>query len=407
MARVPNLLSFGLSGNLLRLFYTIFLWELGFGLYINNMLTVYMKDHGLSEARTGLILTLAGLARISLLLPIGSLMDHVGRKPIVVCAAFIAIPGSLGYVVAANHWVIAISTIVMSINALGFPAMSGIIADSNADNPTDIFRKLYTIGPAIAFIIGPAVGGLVGEWISNKAVFVLCAFVFTGALALALSLKEPHMTNRGTRRGGYLEIIRYRPMRLIVLFGFALVFVIAFGVTFLPNLLTDAYHYSDQQRGIAFSVGAVGTLFLSMLMSRVKSITHIRGSAIGVLSVTGVCVVALTVGSPWVLIPAFAMRGGFMMAWSLLTPLANEIAPRHLKERTFASIEFATGIGNTLAPVLAGLAYELSRPLPFILGAIAMPIVAFAGIMLERHVIGPEIAQREISSQLAREATAA
>ena len=49
-------LTFGLSGNLLRLFYTIFLWELGFGLYINNMLTVYLKDHGMTEARTGLVL---------------------------------------------------------------------------------------------------------------------------------------------------------------------------------------------------------------------------------------------------------------------------------------------------------------------------------------------------------------
>jgi MFS family permease len=388
-------LTFGLSGNLLRLFYTIFLWELGFGLYINNMLTVYLKDHGMTEARTGLVLTIAGLARITLLLPVGSLMDHVGRKPVVVAAAAIAIPGSFGYIVASNQWILAIATIVMSVNALGFPAMSAIIAASDLENPTDTFRLLYTVGPAIAFIIGPAVGGLVGQVISNRAVFLVCAFVFLAALLLALGLEEPHMHNRGMRRGGYLDIVQYRPMRLIVLFGFGLVFILSFGVTFLPNLITDAYHFSDQQRGIAFSFGAIGTLILSMLMSRIKAITAIRGSALGVLSVSGICIVALTVGSPWILIPAFAMRGGFMFGWSLLTPVANEIAPPALRERTFASIEFATGIGNTIAPVLAGIAYEIDRTLPFLIGAIVMPIVAVLGMMLDRRVIAPEIARKE------------
>jgi MFS family permease len=393
MARLSKSLSFGLSGNLLTLFYAIFLWELGFGLYINNLLTVYLEDHGMSPARVGLVLTLAGLGRILLLLPVGSLMDHVGRKPIIVFAAAIAVPGALGYVFFTNQWLLAACTIVMSINALGFPAMSGIIADSNAENPTDVFRKLYTVGPAIAFIIGPTVGGKVGQEIGNRAVFAVAAVVFTGALILSLRLHEPPMSNRGTRRGGYNEIIAYRPLRWTVLFAFTLVFTLSFGVTFLPNLLTDRYHFTDLQRGVAFSFGAIGTLGLSLLMARVPAITHIRGSALGVLSVTGVCLAVLVTGNPWVIIPAFMMRGGFMLSWSLLTPLANDIAPRNLKERTFAGIEFSTGIGNTLAPVLAGLAYEFNQLLPFVIGAITMPMVAAAAIVLERKVINPTLAK--------------
>lgn len=395
MARLTNLLSFGLSGNLLRLFYSIFLWELGFGLYINNLLTVYLEDHGMSPARVGLVLTVAGLGRILLLLPVGSLMDHVGRKPIVVAAAFIAVPGSLGYAAFSNQWILAACTVLMSINALGFPAMSGIIADSSGENPTDVFRKLYTIGPAIAFIIGPTVGGKIGEAVSNQAVFLCAAVVFTGALILSLMLDEPPMSNRGTRRGGYLDIVAYPPLRWIVIYAFSLVFVLSFGVTFLPNLLTDRYNFSDLERGVAFSVGAVGTLVLSMAMARIPSMTHIRGSAIGALSVTGICVAVLLTGSPWILIPAFMMRGGFMFAWSLVTPLANDIAPRNLKERMFAGLEFSTGIGNTIAPVLAGIAYEISQLLPFFIGALLMPLVAAGAILLERKVVIPTLARTQ------------
>ncbi|HQY31167.1 MAG TPA: MFS transporter [Thermomicrobiales bacterium] len=245
----------------------------------------------------------------------------------------------------------------------------------------------------IAFIIGPTVGGKIGDLVSNQAVFLLCAVVFAGAFLLALSLTEPAMSNRGTTRGNYMEIVRYHPLRMVVFYAFCLVFVLSFGVTFLPNLLTDRHNFSDLQRGIAFSFGAVGTLVLSIVMSRIPSMTHIRGSALGVLCVTGICVMPLLTGNPWVLVPAFMMRGGFMFAWSLVTPLANDISPRHLKERTFAGIEFSTGIGNTIAPVLAGLAFQFHQALPFVIGAIAMPLVAFGALFLERTVFAPVLAR--------------
>ena len=394
MNALLNRLSLGLTGNLRVLLYTIFLWELGFGLYFNNLLTIYMKGVGLTEASVGTVLTVSGLFRIALMLPAGSIMDHVGRKSVIVGAAAISIPGSLCYVFADGWLLLLVASICMSINALGFPAMAAIIADSNAADPLDAFRKLYTVGPAVAFIIGPLVGGQVAELISQRAVFVACALVFGLALLIALKLEEPPLHNRGNRRGGYIDIVRHRPMRLVVIFGFAIVFVLGFGVTFLPNLVTDKYGFDDQQRGIAFSFGAVGTLVLSIAMSKTTRITHIRGVAIGVACVGGMCLAALLLSSPYLLIPAFMLRGGFMMAWSLLTPLASDITPKHLQERTFAGIEFATGVGNTIAPVLAGLTYEFHRSLPFVLGACMLPVLSATAIWLERTVINPEVAAR-------------
>jgi MFS family permease len=400
MNALLNRLSLGLTGNLRVLLFTIFLWELGFGLYFNNLLTIYMKEIGLTEAKVGTILTVAGLFRIGLMLPAGSIMDLVGRKPVVVSAAAISVPGSLAYVFADGWFLLLLATICMSVNALGFPAMSAIIADSNAKDPLDVFRTLYTVGPAIAFIIGPLVGGQIAELTSQRAVFVACAIVFTGAFLLALRLKEPPLQNHGNRRGGYIDIIRHRPIRLVVIYGFALVFVLGFGTTFLPNLVTDKYGFDDQQRGIAFSFGAVGTLALSIIMSRTKRITHIRGVALGVACVSGICVFALMVSNPYILVPAFMMRGGFMMAWSLLTPLASDITPKHLQERTFAGIEFSTGVGNTFAPILAGVAYEFGRSTPFVIGAILMPVLAAVGLWLERNVINPEKERRRRAERL-------
>jgi MFS family permease len=394
MDSVLKRLSLGLTGNLRILLFTIFLWELGFGLYFNNLLTIYMKTVGLTEAKIGTVLTVAGVFRIALMLPAGSIMDHVGRKPVILGAAAISIPGSLCYVFADGWALLLLASICMSVNALGFPAMAAIIADSNAPSPLDAFRKLYTVGPAVAFIIGPLLGGQIAELISQRAVFIACAIVFAAALLIATRLQEPPLHNRGNRRGGYIDIVRHRPMRLVVLYGFAIVLVLSFGVTFLPNLITGKYGFDDQQRGIAFSFGAVGTLVLSVLMSKTNRITHIRGVAIGVACVGGMCLVALLVSNVYILSPAFILRGGFMMAWSLLTPLASDITPKHLQERSFAGIEFATGVGNTIAPVMAGLTYEFNRSAPLIIGACLLPILAAMAVWLERAVVTPELDAR-------------
>ena len=154
------------------------------------------------------------------------------------------------YNMLADGWLLLLlASICMSVNALGFPAMAAIIADSNASDPLDAFRKLYTVGPAVAFILGPLFGGQLASWTSHEAVFGVTAVVFASAFLVALKVEEPPLHNRGNRRGGYIDIARHASLRMVVIYGFAIVFVLSFGVTFLPNLVNDRYGFDDQQRG--------------------------------------------------------------------------------------------------------------------------------------------------------------
>jgi MFS family permease len=88
------------------------------------------------------------------------------------------------------------------------------------------------------------------------------------------------------------------------------------------------------------------------------------------------------------------MRGGFMLAWSLLTPVTSDIIPKHLQERAFAGIEFTTGVGNTIAPIAAGVAYEIDNRLPFLIAAILLPVLSVGALVIERRVVNPEKARR-------------
>ena len=48
-----------------------------------------------------------------------------------------------------------------------------------------------------------------------------------------------------------------------------------------------------------------------------------------------------------------------------------------------------------LAPIAAGVAYELNRSAPFLIAAIIMPVLAAIAIWLERRVVEPEVERRK------------
>lgn len=385
-------LGIGLAGNGRVLFLMVFLSELGFGLYYQNLLTVYMAAVGASPARIGAILSATGLIRIALMLPAGSLADRIPRRRIVLGASSLAIPGALTYAFATTWWHLAIAGLLMACQQLGFPALSGIIADSS-ENRLDAFRKIYTIGPATAFIIGPTASGLIADLVSQRAVFMVAAGVFACSWLLAWRIKEPPAQTHAARRGSYRDVLAHPALRAV--YGFKLVAIAALtlGTTLLPNLLEDAHGLDERTLGYLFSIAAVGSLIMSIAIGRLRRLNSIRGIAIGLLSVAGICWVSQLTGNVGLLGPAFLMRGGFMITWSLFTPLLSDVAPKAVQERAFAAGEFIASTGNTAAPIVAGVMYEASRNLPFAVAGAMLPVLALYALRLERAVIRPAVAR--------------
>jgi len=393
MPRSPKL-GIGLTGNARLLFFMMLLSELGFGLYYQNLLTVYMEDIGTTPAQIGAIITATGLIRILLMLPAGSLADRMPRRRIVIGATAFAIPGALTYAVADSWWHLAIAGLFMAMHQLSFPALSGIIADSS-ENRLDAFRKIYTIAPATAFIIGPMTSGFIADLISAQAVFYVATAVFTGSWLLAWRIKEPPPRAHTARRGTYREVLADPTLRSIFGFKLVAIAVLTLGTTLLPNLLKESYALDQRTLGYLFSIAAVGSLIISMAVGRSRRLNSIRGIAIGLMSVAVICWVSQLTGSVYLLGPAFLMRGGFMITWSLFTPLLSDIAPKHIQERSFAAGEFIGSSGNTAAPIFAGTLYEANRNLPFAVAGVLLPMLAMYALRLERKIIRPAIAREQ------------
>jgi hypothetical protein len=168
-------------------------------------------------------------------------------------------------------------------------------------------------------------------------------------------------------------------MAFLVLGGMAI------GITLLPNYLQDVRGLSIGTIGRLGAIAPIGSILLSTIISRSGVLTPTRGIALATLSIGGVCAAVLLTGNIWLLSLAYLGRGGFMVAWSLLTAAVGDHAPERLRGRSFAFVDFLGGAGFGLAPLLSGALYSIRPGLPMLVTAIAAPILVALVLTVERR----------------------
>jgi DHA1 family tetracycline resistance protein-like MFS transporter len=148
------------------IFITMLIDILGFGLVIPVMpkLVTQLTGKGLSEgsAAYGLLLSSFGLMQFIFAPFLGSLSDRYGRRPVLLLSlAF----NTLDYIILAtapNMVWLFVGRILTGITGASFTVASAYIADVSP--PEKRAQNFGMIGAAfgIGFIIGPAIGGLLG-----------------------------------------------------------------------------------------------------------------------------------------------------------------------------------------------------------------------------------------------------
>jgi hypothetical protein len=155
--------------------------------------------------------------------------------------------------------------------------------------------------------------------------------------------------------------------------------------------LKEQYDVTVAQIGWLGSIAAVGSILLTVVISRVLRLPAIRGITLGCVLFGGICAVILLTGNLKVLGPAFLMRGSFMVTWSLFYAVLGDVAPARLRGRTFAVAEFMSGIGIGVFPLLAGWIYGQNANALLALPIIVVPFLAVAALLVERRYVRPAV----------------
>lgn len=195
---------------------------------------------------------------------LGSLSDRFGRRPVILLSlagmgldyVLMALAPSLGWLLVGR--------IISGVTSATFPVANAYVADVTP--PENRSARFGILGAAfgLGFVIGPAIGGLLGE-IDLRLPFwgaaVLClANALYGVFVLPESLPPERRAPVSWRRAnpfGALTLLRTHPE----LSGLSLVTVLnAFAHASLPNLIVlyMAFRYHWNERAIGLAITGIG-----------------------------------------------------------------------------------------------------------------------------------------------------
>jgi MFS family permease len=392
--RVPRF-SLGLGRDATLLFWGLFVFQLGFGLY-GYLFTLYLESLGATAFQIGILIGAQGLLRIAVNLPAGIMCDRFSRRKIIVLTTLVTVPAALSFGLAQNWWQVLPGMLVIVLGNLGTPSFSSYLADAGTETDRGrAFAMVYTFGPSVALIVSPVTGGWLADATAMRFVFFASsAFYLASTLILMLISNRP-LAHHGGVAATYREAFAVPVVRAIGFLQFGVLAVLAIGTTLLTNYLKEAHGVGVGMVGWLGSIAAVGSMLLSLTVGRVAWMTPIRAIAVAPLFVGLLCGVTLLTGNPIILAVAFLGRGGFMVAWSLFAAVLSETTPARLQSRAFAISEFLGAIGFALAPVAAGALYGWNRGLPLAITVVATPVLAAATVWIDRRFVRPAVrAQR-------------
>ncbi|HEY4125085.1 MAG TPA: TCR/Tet family MFS transporter [Rhizomicrobium sp.] len=312
------------------IFITMLIDTIGLGIIIpvTPQLITELTHQGMSEAARwgGWLFFVFALMQFLCAPLIGNLSDRFGRRPVlIVSLAMLGVDYFITAIAPTILWLF-ISRLLSGIAGAAYPTANAYIADVSPPEKRAANFGLVGAAFGIGFVIGPALGGLLGQYGSRVPFFVSAGIALCNALYGLIVLKESLPVERRRK----FEIWRANPLgALVALRRFPMLFGL-FAVTVLMQLAHDAnpviwtyytmlkFHWSSAQVG--YSLMAVGAM-LAVVFSFVTRIVIPRLGEMRTAHVGLVC------GAIGFFGYAFATQGWMLYAWMAIWVLMGLAGP--------------------------------------------------------------------------------
>jgi DHA1 family tetracycline resistance protein-like MFS transporter len=345
------------------IFITMLVDTIGLGIIIpvTPKLITELTGQGMSEAARwgGWLFFVYALMQFFCAPAIGNLSDRFGRRPVLIASL-----GMLGvdYLITAMAptilWLF-IARFLSGIAGAAYPIANAYIADVSPPEKRAANFGLVGAAFGIGFVIGPAIGGLLGQFGSRVPFYASAVIAFCNALYGAIVLKES--LPLGSRRK--FEWWRANPLGALLAMRRFPAMLGLFGVVVLMHLGHDAnpviwtyytmlkFNWSPVQVGYSLMVvGAMLTLVFSFgTRIIVPRIGEVRSIYLG-----------LTCGTVGFVGYAFATQGWILYSWmavwvffGLSGPSLNAIMSRQVGATEQGELQGALASLGSLTSVAA------------------------------------------------------
>lgn len=200
---------------------TVFLDTVGFGVIVPVLpqFLVLIGNVNLSDASalSGYLIFSYAVTNFMFAPMLGNLSDAYGRKPLLVTSLFVYGGAYLLSGFATALWMLFLGRLLTGITSATYAIANALIADvSTAEDKAKNFG-LLGVAFGLGFIVGPALGGIIGAWDLRAPFFIASGLAFINTLygliffreTLAPENRRPFELKRASPWGALTQLSKY------------------------------------------------------------------------------------------------------------------------------------------------------------------------------------------------------
>ncbi|HEX8371638.1 MAG TPA: MFS transporter [Chthoniobacterales bacterium] len=346
------------------IFLTIFIDMIGFGIVI-PVLPVYAEGSKFNATPTQLSLLVGIFSLLQLVCAplFGKISDRFGRKPVLTISIFGTAVGFLVTGLAGSYWMLLLGRIIDGASggniATGMACIADVTTKENRSKAMGLIGAAFGLG----FMIGPAMGGVLGKISPALPFFVAAGMALINCALVAWRLPEtltPEVRARNKDRASLGEVFsqgRAALISMILASQFASIVGFSIMTSLFALFCEKRFGYDIAQTGwIFFYVGFLGVIMQGGVLRRL-----LRRPIEKQLALIGAAILAISMyflpSTPPSLGMLLLVCTGISIGNSLVTPTMNGLASRssdpHTQGRVLGLIASAGSMGRFIGPMIA------------------------------------------------------
>jgi len=374
----------------LILFLTVFIDLLGFGIVI-PFLPMFAHKMGVGAVGVGALMAIYSLTQFVFAPILGRISDRVGRRPILLLGLLGSSIGYLIYGFAGTFFWLLASRAMHGACAATISTAQAYIADTTDDEHRAKGMGLIGAAFGLGFVLGPALGGIMGYSSLRVPVFFASALTFANFIFAAARLPESHHADRSTPLdfahfiGPLLaiprQLLRHRLARM-----FAIAFLLTFSLSALETtfalMVPVVYGYGAFGIGVLLAfAGLMQALAQGYLLGKIVGrFGEVWLLKIGLLAMIVGLAPMGSISSHGALIAMLAALSlGYGFASPSIASLISRNTGRDLQGEVMGVNQSAMSLARICGPIAGGLAYQMLGPAaPYLSGAVVVMLALAA-----------------------------
>lgn len=360
-------LGFPVVGEHRRFVSAIAVDAIGSGVFLPVSLLYFLATTPLSLIHIGFALSIASALQLPFAPLLGGLVDKVGARRVLLAANLLEAVGFVGYVFANSFASVLVAAAVVQLGQTAFwGSYSPVVATIAAPGERERWFGFLGALRNASFAVGGLAAGVaitIGTTTAYTAVVVVNAVSYVLAYLLILSVKAPRHVEvaapAAASPAGWSQVLRDRPYLLLVGTNYTYAMsAMALNVA-VPVYLTHSLGLPGWVTGAVFTINTIMIgLGQGLVVNAMEGSVRANILAVGALFSAASYLILLSaewtsvvIGVAVALAGAVVYTGGELIAGPVLSALATDAAPAHLRGRYVSIYQMSWTVSSSVAPI--------------------------------------------------------